>query len=48
MKHVYITHWEIAIKQNIIDDQTLQFKRLCENIPNELWQISEQRELYII
>lgn len=48
IKHVYIARWEIAINENIIDDQVFQFKRICKNIPEELWQIQEQRELYIV
>lgn len=48
IKHVYITLWEIAINENIIDEQIFQFKRMCRNIPADLWQLQEQRELYII
>ncbi len=48
IKHVYIARWEIAINENIIDSQVFQFKKICRNIPEELWQSQEQRELYIV
>ena len=48
IKHVYIARWEIAINESIIDEHIFQFKKMCKNIPEELWQMSEQRELYVI
>lgn len=48
IKHVYITHWEIAINKNIINEEIFHFKKFCKEISKEFWKIEEQRELYII
>lgn len=48
IRHVYISRWEIAINENIINEHIFQFKKMCKNIPEELWQMSEQRELYVV
>ena len=47
LKHVYISLWEIALKERIINDEIFQFKQLCENVPEDLWCQQEKMEFYI-
>ena len=34
--------------KNMITSSIFQFKKMRKNIPEELWQMSEQRELYVV
>ncbi len=47
LKMIYPDNWEIILSESVRDSDIYNFKKLCNDISDNLWQPCEQKDVYL-